>query len=62
LTIGSQLLPRRTVLAASAWGALAATQILAQSAAPPAQGHPILLHAARLIEVDTGRILSPAEF
>src|SRR6201996_4022596 len=33
----------------------------AAAADVPASGHPIVLHAARLLEVDTGRILSPAE-
>ncbi|MEO7207704.1 MAG: amidohydrolase family protein [Steroidobacteraceae bacterium] len=33
----------------------------AQGAQLPAAGHPIVLHAARLLEVDTGRMISPAE-
>jgi imidazolonepropionase-like amidohydrolase len=31
------------------------------SAAATAQTHPVILHAARLLEIDTGRILSPGE-
>jgi imidazolonepropionase-like amidohydrolase len=33
----------------------------AASQAPPAEDHPIVLHAARLLEVDTGRVLVPGE-
>ena len=33
----------------------------AAAASPQAAGHPIVLHAARLLEVDTGRMISPGE-
>ena len=33
----------------------------AQAAQQTAAGHPIVLHAARLLEIDTGRMISPAE-
>lgn len=33
----------------------------AQAAQQPGAGHPIVLHAARLLEIDTGRMISPAE-
>ena len=29
--------------------------------AAPAPGHPIVLHAARMLQVDTGRVISPGE-
>ena len=29
--------------------------------ADPPAGHPIVLHAARLLEIDTGRIVTPGE-
>jgi imidazolonepropionase-like amidohydrolase len=32
-----------------------------QSSVPPRPDHPIVLHAARLLDVDTGRIVSPGE-
>jgi imidazolonepropionase-like amidohydrolase len=40
------------------WGMLAGS-VAANPAAPPA--HPLVLHAARLLQVDTGRVLSPGE-
>jgi imidazolonepropionase-like amidohydrolase len=33
----------------------------AQAALQPGAGHPIVLHAARLLEIDTGRMISPGE-
>jgi imidazolonepropionase-like amidohydrolase len=33
----------------------------AQAALQPGTGHPIVLHAARLLEIDTGRMISPGE-
>jgi imidazolonepropionase-like amidohydrolase len=33
----------------------------ATAIATPAPGHPLVLHAARLLQIDTGRVLSPGE-
>ena len=38
-----------------------ALALSAQAAQQPSAGHPIVLHAARLLEIDTGRMISPAE-
>jgi imidazolonepropionase-like amidohydrolase len=51
------------ILAVFAYAALRLTvpsQLLAQSAAP-ALKHPILLHAARLLDIEAGKIISPGE-
>lgn len=48
-------------MAVAACCAAAAAQTPTQFAAPAPQKHPILLHAARLIEIETGRVLAPAE-
>lgn len=37
-----------------------ASQLSAQSAAPPTK-HPIVLHAARLLDIESGKIVSPGE-
>src|SRR6202162_1171097 len=49
------------LVAVAACCAAAAAQTPTPLAAPPPQKHPILLHAARLIEIETGRVLAPAE-
>ena len=41
--------------------ALAPTSARAQAVSPPAGGHPIVLRASRLLEIDTGRMISPGE-
>ena len=40
---------------------LAASTCNAQAQAQPSTAHPIVLHAARLVEVESGRILTPGE-
>src|SRR6202140_1718997 len=49
------------LVAVAACCAPAAAQTPTQFTAPAPQKHPILLHAARLIEIETGRVLAPAE-
>ena len=44
-----------------ALGAAFALSAQAQPAVQAGAGHPIVLHAARLLEIDTGRVLSPGE-
>ena len=52
---------KRNWLASFLLGAALAPSAHAQSAPPSAAAHPIVLHAARLLEVDTGRMISPGE-
>ena len=67
-------MPHRNLIVASAakrlgmsWvatlfiGAAFALPAHSQSAPQPGAGHPIVLHAARLLEIDTGHVLSPGE-
>jgi imidazolonepropionase-like amidohydrolase len=53
------LTPRRTVAALCV--SLSMGCVTLRAAAQQSPGHPIVLHAAHLLEVDTGRILSPGE-
>ncbi len=46
-----------SVAAAAAFAASAR----AQTVGPAGAGHPIVLHAARLLEIDSGRVISPGE-
>lgn len=48
-------------LATCLLGAAVAPATYAELAPQAAAGHPIVLHAARLLEVDTGRMISPGE-
>jgi imidazolonepropionase-like amidohydrolase len=50
-----------TAASAGAAAAASAAPDTATATADPAPRHPLLLHAARLLEVDTGRILTPGE-
>ncbi|MFN7994424.1 MAG: amidohydrolase family protein [Bryobacteraceae bacterium] len=43
------------------FGAAFALTVLASAQTRPAQSHAIILHAARLLEVETGRVLQPGE-
>jgi imidazolonepropionase-like amidohydrolase len=53
----------RFVLGCGSAAVLALTGLRATAAASPEQapGHPMVLHAARLLEVDTGQMLTPGE-
>jgi imidazolonepropionase-like amidohydrolase len=42
-------------------GAVCAVSAMSPAAAAQAAGHPVVLHAARLLEIDTGRMISPGE-
>src|ERR1700733_15614395 len=53
------LKPRTTLAAFQTLLSFACAGVAAAPQQPP--GHPIVLHAARLLEVDTGRMLSPGE-
>jgi imidazolonepropionase-like amidohydrolase len=48
-------------VATLALGAAISLSAHAQAAQQQGAGHPIVLHAARLLEIDTGRMLSPGE-
>ena len=53
--------PKSTVAACSLSLSLAVSWAAPAAAVQAAASHPIVLHAARLLEVDTGRMLSPGE-
>jgi imidazolonepropionase-like amidohydrolase len=53
--------PKRTLAIFSLSLSAAASWAASPPGAQPAASHAIVLHAARLLEVDTGRMLSPAE-
>src|SRR5580698_7590176 len=53
------LKPKRTIAAAFYMSLNIGCAAAAATQQP--SGHPIVLHAARLLEVDTGRMLSPGE-
>jgi imidazolonepropionase-like amidohydrolase len=53
-------LPRVSILAICGL-ALSAASLLAAQETPSAAGGPIVLHAARLLDVDSGRLLQPGE-
>jgi imidazolonepropionase-like amidohydrolase len=56
------LAPCRPALALALALATLAPRAHADSAAPlPGAGHPIVLHAAHLLEIDTGRVVTPGE-
>jgi imidazolonepropionase-like amidohydrolase len=56
------LIPKRTVAALGiVAGAVACEFVGLPASAQQATGHPVVLHAARLLEVDTGRMVSPGE-
>jgi imidazolonepropionase-like amidohydrolase len=42
-------------------GAVCAVSAMSPAGAARAAGHPVVLHAARLLEIDTGRLISPGE-
>jgi imidazolonepropionase-like amidohydrolase len=55
------LTPRRTLVAFSVSLSVSVWCAASPAQAQQAAGHPIVLHAARLLEVDTGRMLAPGE-